>query len=134
VQNAIIGEDTSVSGGMIGAATLLTLNYLVVRFFFRHRRMDELIEGKATVLIKDGRLIKRHLDRELISEHELTVAAHKQGFHSLSDIDAAEIEPGGALTFVAKTPSTEETRDQALHDKLDALSAEVAQLTAQLRR
>jgi uncharacterized membrane protein YcaP (DUF421 family) len=62
------------------------------------------------------------------------VAAHKQGFHSLSDIDAAEIEPGGALTFVAKTPSTEETRDQALHDKLDALSAEVAQLTAQLRR
>src|SRR5512136_2429398 len=40
VQNAIIGNDNSVTGGLIGAATLLTINYFVVRFLFRHRRLD----------------------------------------------------------------------------------------------
>jgi uncharacterized membrane protein YcaP (DUF421 family) len=134
VQNAIIGEDTSVSGGMIGAATLLIVNYLVVRFFFRHRRLDRFIEGKATVLIKDGAVIKRHCDRELISEHELTVAARKQGFNALSDIESCELEPGGALAFVAKTPTTEEVRERQLHAKLDALVAQLTALGAQLRK
>ena len=54
VQNAIIGDDTSVTGGLIGAFALLTVNYLVVRFLFRHRRLDQLIEGRPTVLIHDG--------------------------------------------------------------------------------
>ncbi len=134
VQNAIIGEDTSVSGGMIGAATLLSANYLVVRFFFRHRRLDQLIEGKATTLIKDGMVLKRHCDRELISEHELAVAARKQGFRSLAEVASCELVPGGGLAFIARTPTSEEVRDRALHGKLDALAADVAALTAQLRR
>src|SRR5881409_3413989 len=58
VQNAIIGVDDSITGGLIGAATLLLVNYLVVRFLFRHKRLDQVIEGKPTVLIKHGRLQK----------------------------------------------------------------------------
>src|SRR5438045_5881686 len=52
VQNAIIGDDNSVSGGMVGAVTLLVTNYIVVRFLFRHRRLDQLMEGKPSTLIK----------------------------------------------------------------------------------
>src|SRR5471032_2668542 len=48
VQNAIIGDDNSVTGGLIGAATLLMINYLVVRFLFGHRRLDEIFEGSPT--------------------------------------------------------------------------------------
>jgi uncharacterized membrane protein YcaP (DUF421 family) len=128
VQNAIIGEDTSVLGGIIGASTLLITNFLVVRFFFRHQRLDRLIEGRATTLIKHGKIIKRNLDRELITEPELTVAAHKQGFHHLDEVDSAEIEPGGAVVFFAKTPTPAQERDQELHRKLDELAARVAQL------
>src|SRR5262249_44783864 len=51
VQNAIIGDDNSVTGGLIGAFSLLTINYLVIRFLFKHRRLDQLLEGKPTVLI-----------------------------------------------------------------------------------
>src|SRR5689334_12795823 len=47
VQNAIIGDDNSVTGGMIGAATLLGLNYIVVRFLFSHEKLDQLVEGNA---------------------------------------------------------------------------------------
>src|SRR5438552_10455017 len=56
VQNAIIGNDNSVTGGVIGAITLLATNYLVVRFLFKHRRLDQMVEGSPTVLMKDGRV------------------------------------------------------------------------------
>src|SRR5579864_1386998 len=56
VQNAIIGDDNSVTGGLIGAFALLAINYAVVRFLFRHRRLDEIFEGTPTVLIRDGKM------------------------------------------------------------------------------
>src|SRR4051795_13280421 len=56
VQNAIIGDDNSVSGGFIGAAALMICNYLVVRFLFRHRRLDQLVEGEPSTLIRDGKI------------------------------------------------------------------------------
>jgi uncharacterized membrane protein YcaP (DUF421 family) len=129
VQNAIIGNDSSVTGGMIGAATLLITNYAVVRFFFKHRRLDELVEGKATVLIKEGQVLRKNLDAELITVQELEIAAHKQGFRSLDDIEYAEIEPGGAVAFFEKKPTTQEARDEDLHRKLDALAAAVERLS-----
>src|SRR6059036_3790206 len=55
VQNAIIGNDNSVLGGMVGATTLLVVNYLVVRFLYRHERLERLVEGDADVLMEDGR-------------------------------------------------------------------------------
>src|SRR5438046_5144587 len=87
VQNAIIGDDNSVTGGLIGAATLLGVNYLVVRFLFRHKRLDQIIEGRPTTLIEQGRLRKRALAKELLTESELLNVAHRQGFSSLKDID-----------------------------------------------
>ncbi len=132
VQNAIIGDDTSIVGGMLGAATLLAMNYLTVRFFFRHQRLDHLIEGSATALIADGKVITRNLERELITEEELHVAARKQGFTDLEAIDSAEIEPGGAMVFTARKPTRDETENQELHRKLDELTGQVSRLIARL--
>src|ERR1700689_5047477 len=61
VQNAIIGNDNSLTGGLVGAFTLLGMNYMVVRFLFRHRRLDELFEGKPTVLVDEGRILQHAL-------------------------------------------------------------------------
>src|SRR2546427_11197397 len=61
VQNAIIGDDNSVTGGVIGAATLLLVNYLVVRFLFRHEKLDRLVEGEACTLIEDGEVLGNKL-------------------------------------------------------------------------
>src|ERR1700721_2139587 len=79
VQNAIIGDDNSVTGGIIGAATLLLVNFLVVRFLFRHEKLDRLVEGEATVLIEHGKILEDHLTKEVLSRQELEAAAHKQG-------------------------------------------------------
>src|SRR5437868_12088255 len=61
VQNAIIGNDNSVSGGLIGAAALLAVNYLVVRFLYDHRKIDQLVEGRADILIEDGKVHEQRL-------------------------------------------------------------------------
>jgi uncharacterized membrane protein YcaP (DUF421 family) len=86
VQNAIIGDDNSVTGGLIGATSLLVINYLVVRFLYGHRSLDQLIEGRADVLIEDGKVKAQHLRRELITMAQLEAAARKQGFDSLGDV------------------------------------------------
>src|SRR5258706_12957855 len=80
VQNAIIGEDNSVTGGLIGAATLLVLNYVVIRFLYGHERLDRLVEGDCDILIEDGVVRHDQLRKELITMTELEAAAHKQGF------------------------------------------------------
>ena len=56
VQNAIIGDDNSITGGLIGAATLLIVNYVVVWYLYGHQRLEHLIEGDPDVLIKDGKI------------------------------------------------------------------------------
>src|SRR3954471_13065644 len=65
VQNAIIGNDNSLSGGMVGALSLLAINYLVVRFLFRHRRLDQILEGDPLTLIEKGRVCEDALAKEL---------------------------------------------------------------------
>jgi uncharacterized membrane protein YcaP (DUF421 family) len=128
VQNAIIGNDNSVIGGIIGAASLLAVNYLVVRFLYDHRKIDQLVEGRADVLIEDGKIHEHKLKRELITKEELAAAARKQGFDSLADVRQCVLEPGGTLSFTAKKPATEDIRHQELLQKFDALTQELAQL------
>src|SRR5712664_3447487 len=128
VQNAIIGNDNSVSGGLIGAAALLAVNYLVVRFLYDHRKIDQLVEGRADVLIEDGKVDEYKLKRELITKEELAAAARKQGFDSLSEVRQCVLEPGGTLSFTARKPDTEDIRHQELLKKFDALTQELAQL------
>src|SRR5580765_7776411 len=87
VQNAIIGDDNSISGGVIGATTLLLVNYAVVRFLYGHERLDQLVEGAATALIEHGEIQHLQLKQELITIPELETAAHKQGLASLDEVE-----------------------------------------------
>ena len=128
VQNAIIGNDNSVTGGIIGATTLLLVNYFVVRFLYSHETLDRMIEGEPEVLIENGCLRAECLKKELITLSELEEAAHKQGFASLDLIDRAMLEPGGSISFIAKQPPPEEARYQEILQRLDAISREVARL------
>jgi len=128
VQNAIIGEDNSVLGGIVGATSLLVTNYLVVRFLYDHRKLDQLVEGRSDVLVEGGKVRTRNLKKELITLAQLEAAARKQGFESLAEVEQCVLEPGGTLTFVGKKPASEELRHQELVGKLDRLTQEIAML------
>jgi len=130
VQNAIIGEDNSVTGGIIGASTLLLLNYFLVRFLYGHEKLDRLVEGDEDVLIDQGKIREQRLKEELITLPELEAAAHRQGFASLEEVERAVLESGGTLSFIGKKPAPEETRHRELLGRLDQLARELAQLRA----
>jgi uncharacterized membrane protein YcaP (DUF421 family) len=125
VQNAIIGDDNSVTGGVIGAFTLLLVNLLVVRFLYSHAHLDRVIEGSPDLLVEDGRVKMERLKSEMITLAELETAARRQGFASLGDVDRAELEPGGGITFVARRPEPDEARHDELIHRLDRLLEEV---------
>jgi uncharacterized membrane protein YcaP (DUF421 family) len=128
VQNAIIGDDNSVTGGIIGAATLLLVNYMVVRFLFRHEKLDRLVEGESCVLIENGKILENKLAQEVLTLEELEESAHKQGLGGLDEVERAVLEPSGTITFVAKKPAPEETRHMELLARLDQLAREIAAL------
>jgi len=111
VQNAIIGDDNTVTGGLLGATSLLAINYLVVRFLYNHKKLDQWVEGKADVLIEGGRVRPQHLRRELITIAQLEAAARKQGFGSLAEVDQciwnlAAHSPSSARNRMSTTPAT----------------------------
>jgi uncharacterized membrane protein YcaP (DUF421 family) len=126
VQNAIIGNDNSVTGGIIGATTLLIVNYIWTRFLFSHEKLNRLAEGDPDVLIEAGVVKHDRLKKEQLSKSELEIAAHKQGFASLDEIDRATLEPGGTITFVGKKPSTDVERHNQIMERLEQINNELA--------
>jgi uncharacterized membrane protein YcaP (DUF421 family) len=133
VQNAIIGNDDSLTGGLIGAFTLLATNYLVVRFLFRHRRLDQLIEGKPAVLIQRGKLNTREMARELLTESELITVVRRQGFKSLKEIDRCLLDPNGTFIIEGKSPPIAETRHAELLAHLEQINKQLGELKQQIQ-
>lgn len=130
VQNAIIGNDNSLSGGVIGATTLLFINYVVVRLLYGHERLDQLVEGASTVLIDHGKIQHPQLKQELITVAELETAAHKQGLAGLDEVESAVLETGGTITFTAKHPTAESTRHEEIITRLEAIARQLSALRA----
>jgi len=98
VQNAIIGADNSLVGGLLGATVLLGANYLTVRLGFRHPAVARTLEGTPTVLVQKGSMLDGNLRRYLITKEELMAAVRRQGARNLEDIELVVLEANGALT------------------------------------
>jgi uncharacterized membrane protein YcaP (DUF421 family) len=129
VQNAIIGNDNSLVGGIVGAVSLIGVNWLVVRFMYRHEKLDRLIEGDSVTLVQDGRVLRDCLDKELITVAELEAAAHRQGFASLSDVGRAVLEPGGTLSFIGRNAPSP-IPPPGTHDEILARLDEIKRMLA----
>jgi uncharacterized membrane protein YcaP (DUF421 family) len=130
VQNAIIGDDNTVTGGIIGAVTLLMVNYLIVRLVYRSPELQKIFGGEPEVLVRHGHVRKHKLEQELITPEELEAAAHRQGIASLHDVEKCILEPTGTISFIERTPTTDEERHDQLIKRLD----EVTQMVGRQRR
>jgi uncharacterized membrane protein YcaP (DUF421 family) len=130
VQNAIIGDDNSVTGGIIGAFGLLAINWLVVRVLFRSPRLTRVLEGRSAILIRNGQLDQQAMDRESLSREELLSVIHRQGFEDFDKVRKCELEPNGTFYVEAFDPSIEDKRHAELLAHIDALARQVAALNA----
>jgi uncharacterized membrane protein YcaP (DUF421 family) len=131
VQNAIIGDDNSVTGGVIGACSLLAINWIVVRVLFRSKRLTRAFEGRVSVLVHNGQIDKKALARESLTPEELLAVIHRQGFEDVHQVRRCELEPNGTFYVEAFDPSAADKRHAELLTRLDALSKELATLKVQ---
>jgi uncharacterized membrane protein YcaP (DUF421 family) len=107
VQNAIIGDDLSLVGGLLGAAVLVAANYFIVRFAFMHPAIGRKLQGRSTTLVAEGRPRAKAMRRELISRQELDVALRRQGLDGgLGSAERVVLEPEGTLAADAKPKPT----------------------------
>ena len=103
VQNAVIGNDVSLGGGLIGAATIFILNFLFVELAYRSRRARKILEPHPTLLIHNGKVLHRNLAHELITMEELDASLRKHGVAGPHQVQSAVLEENGEISVVAKT-------------------------------
>src|SRR5262245_26163146 len=127
VQNAIIGNDTSLIGGVIGAFSLVGINALLVRIYYRGPEDDkQMMEERDTYLIREHHVLNDALRRLHINRGEITARAHERGFDDLEEVDTAVLYPNGTLYM--KGRSQDEACIYEILDHLKALRREVAAL------
>ena len=103
VQNAMVGNDSSPLGGIVAAATLIGLNYVLTFLMFRFRKVDTLLQGAPTLLIHDGQIIREHLDREMITVEELTRVIREHGVAHIADVRNAIMEIDGTISVIPRS-------------------------------
>jgi uncharacterized membrane protein YcaP (DUF421 family) len=128
VQNAIIGDDNSVSGGIIGAFALLAINWLLMRVLYNSPNVTAALEGSSTTLVKDGVVLEDALKKETLTHEELISVLNKNGFNDPSDISECVLEPNGTFFVKGKTPTAETAHNRELMHAIERLTAEVASL------
>ncbi|WP_231737788.1 DUF421 domain-containing protein [Terracidiphilus gabretensis] len=131
VQNAIIGDDNSVTGGIIGALGLLGINWLVARFLFNSPRLTRLVQGRSTVLVRNGQIDQKAMQRESLTHEELLEAIHKQGFTMVHQVGLCELEPSGTFYVEGLEPNSYEKQHADILARLDTLTKEIAALRQQ---
>jgi len=100
VQNAMVGPDTSLEGGLVAAVTLLVLNLVVVRSLTRSALWARVFEGEPTLLVKDGAYLDRSIRHEGLAREEVDMAVREHGFASVSDVRVAYLEPDGTISVI----------------------------------
>jgi len=102
VQNAIIGADNSLLGGMVGAITLFVLNFILEKISFRSKTINRLLEFQPTVLVHNGKVLQKNLKQELITHEELMAAIREHGVADIQHVRLAVLEEDGHISVIPK--------------------------------
>jgi uncharacterized membrane protein YcaP (DUF421 family) len=132
VQNAMIGDDNSVSGGIIGALSLLTINWLLTRLLFRSPKLSTVLEGTETVLIRHGVVDWDALKREALTELELRSVLHKQGFDTYEEVEKCVLESNGNFYMEGIKTMSDDAQRATMMKAIEALTIEVKAMRAEL--
>ena len=133
VQNAIIGDDNSVTGGLIGAFSLLATNWLLVRVLFKMPKLNQALEGTETVLIRRGKVDQAALAKETLTETELLTVLHKQGLDEFAEVERCVLEPNGTFYVEGMKPSPDDQIREEIRELVRGLTREVKELRAELQ-
>ena len=132
VQNAMIGDDNSVTGGVVGALSLLAINWVLMWVLYRAPKMTAVLEGQPSTLIRNGVVDEAELKKESLTHEELISVLNKNGFNDPEDVETCVLEPNGTFFVVGKKPSSDDVERSQMATALAELSAEVRALRQQI--
>ncbi len=117
VQNAMVGTDTSVTGGLIAAGVLIGGNFLVSRARRRIGWLERGVEGSPTLLIHDGAFVEEHLRREGLNHEEVMMALREHGVDEVSGVQTAVLETDGSISVIPAGTTAIRTRKRMRYRK-----------------
>jgi uncharacterized membrane protein YcaP (DUF421 family) len=132
VQNAMIGDDNSVTGGVVGALALLAINWLLMWVLYRAPKATVLLSGHSSTLIRSGVVDEAELKKQSLTHVELISVLNKNGFNDPKDVQTCVLEPNGTFYVEGKKPSSDEIERDRIVKALEELSLEVKALRAEV--
>jgi uncharacterized membrane protein YcaP (DUF421 family) len=132
VQNAMIGDDNSVSGGVVGAFSLLAINWVLAWILYRAPKATKLLSGEPATLVQNGVVDEEEMKKQSLTHEDLISVLNKNGFNDPSDVQACVLEPNGTFYVEGKKPSGEEVERAEMIRTLAELTTEVRALRREM--
>ena len=118
VQNAMVGNNTSLLGGLTAAASLFVISWILKILIFRSKKLSGIVQGNPLMLAYHGKVIQKHLDQASLSNSELEAAVREHGVKKIKDVDLAVLEVDGNISILSKNFSLKTTKKRRLHKSL----------------
>lgn len=115
VQSSMVGDNTSLSGGLVAATALFIANWLLRALLFKSKRLNQFIQGTAIMLVYKGRVIRKHLDKAKISMEELEAAVREHGVKGIGNVDLAILEVDGNISILSHNFTKKSVRKRIPH-------------------
>lgn len=109
VQNAMVGQDTSLQGGLIAALVLFAANFIVKRLMFSNRKFESFLEEDPVILIKDGKIDEQALNKVKITKDELEEAIREHGVDGIENVKLSILEVDGNISVVSEDEKNKQT-------------------------
>jgi len=119
VQNAMVGPDSTLSGGLVAASTLFFVNYTIKYLQYKFPKLGKIVEGDATMLIYKGKIIEAHLKNAKITYDELMEAVREHGVSSVSEVDLAILEVDGNVSVLSNEYQKKTVKRRKAHKILN---------------
>ncbi|NOT47365.1 MAG: DUF421 domain-containing protein [Acidobacteria bacterium] len=134
VQNAIIGQDNSLIGGLVGAIALLLINYFFAWVKFKFRTVEKLAEGNTVKLMENSRIHHKAVRREMMTDTDLASIVHEAGFDCVEDVEKIVLDPNGKFLVEGKDEIKDNEFKSQVLKKIDSLTKQISDLTATLQK
>ncbi|MGZ4055366.1 MAG: DUF421 domain-containing protein [Bacteroidia bacterium] len=119
VQNAMVGNDSTLSGGLIAAVTLFSLNSIIRFLVFKFKPVQNFLEGEAIILIYKGTVLEKNLKKERITMEELKSTVREHGVEKISEVDLAVLEMDGNISVLSDNFAHQTSKKRKHHKVLN---------------
>lgn len=118
VQNAMVGSDSSLIGGLAAASGLFVVNYLLKLIDYKFPLFSKAIQGESILLIYEGKIIEAHLKEAMITVEELEAAVREHGVKTIEEVTLAVLEVDGNISVISDSFTTKTQKKRKLHKSL----------------